>query len=131
MKKLLPVFILTVSMMMGGCMTTDMCGSADAKGKLRHMVVFKYKDSASAEQIAKIETAFAALPSKIDTIIDFEMGPNISKEGHDQGFTHCYLVTFDDQAGLDVYLPHPDHKAFVELLLPSLDKVFVVDFVGK
>ena len=32
---------------------------------------------------------------------------------------------------LEIYLPHPDHKAFVGLLGPVLDKVLVVDYIAK
>ena len=38
------------------------------------------------------------------------------------------LVSFADEKGRDVYLPHPDHKEFVKLLKPHLDKVLVVDY---
>jgi hypothetical protein len=37
-------------------------------------------------------------------------------------------VTFKDDAGRAVYLPHADHEAFVKVLKPSLDKVRVLDF---
>ena len=100
-------------------------------GKLRHVVLFKFKDDAPAEKVAEIEAAFAALPEKIDTIVDFEWGTNNSPEGINQEFTHCFLVTFNDDAGRAVYLPHPAHKAFVELLKPQLDKVLVIDYVAK
>jgi len=94
----------------------------------RHVVLFKFKDDAPAEKVAAVEKAFAELPSKIDTIKGYEWGTNVSPEGLAQGFTHCFLVTFKDKAGLETYLPHPDHKAFGKLLRPILDKVLVVDF---
>lgn len=97
----------------------------------RHVVLFKFKDDASKEQTAKIEKEFAALKKKIPTITDFEWGTNVSPENHDQGFTHCFVVSFKDRAGLDIYLPHKAHKAFVEQLLPILDKVLVIDFVAQ
>ncbi len=102
--------------------------SSTADKQLKHAVFFKFKDDAAAEQIKKIEAAFAALPSKIDTIKGFEWGTNNSPEKHDAGFTHCFMVTFDSEAGRAEYLPHADHQAFVELLKPSLDKVRVLDF---
>ncbi len=104
---------------------------ASAAGEYRHVVLFKFKKDAPAEKIAELEKAFAALPEKIDTITDFEWGTNVSPEGHDKGFTHCFLVTFKDKAGLEVYLPHPAHKAFVELLKPLMEDVTVVDYVAK
>ncbi len=98
---------------------------------LQHAVFFKFKDEASRADVQKVEEAFAALPSKIDTIRAFEWGVNNSPEKHDAGFTHCFLVTFDSEEGREVYLPHPDHKAFVEVLSPVLDKVRVLDFMAK
>ena len=106
-------------------------GEEAKAGPYRHVVCFKFKDDAKPEQIAAIEKAFAELPKKIDTITDFEWGTNVSPENHAQGYTHCFIVTFEDKAGLEVYIPHKAHKEFVELLLPSLDKVFVIDFVAS
>ncbi|MFN3784714.1 MAG: Dabb family protein [Spirosomataceae bacterium] len=96
--------------------------------KLRHVVLFKFKEGASATEIAKVEAAFKALPSKIKEIRDFEWGLNNSPEGLNQGFTHCYFLTFSSEADRAIYLPHPDHKAFGALLGPVLDKVLVVDY---
>ena len=97
---------------------------------LRHAVFFKFKDDAAVEDVQKVEQAFAALPSKIDTIKAFEWGTNNSPERHSHGFTHCFMVTFADDAGRATYLPHEDHQAFVEVLKPHLDKVRVLDFVA-
>ena len=97
----------------------------------RHVVCFKFKDDATVDQVAAIEKAFAQLPKKIDTITAYEWGTNVSPENHAQGYTHCFIVSFADQKGLEVYIPHEAHKAFVEKLLPVLDKVFVIDFVAQ
>jgi hypothetical protein len=96
--------------------------------RLKHAVFFKFKEDATADQIQEVEQVFAALPEKISSIKDFEWGLNNSPESHDAGFTHCFMVTFDSEEGRKEYLPHPDHKAFVEVLKPVLDKVRVLDF---
>jgi hypothetical protein len=80
--------------------------------------------------VKTVEDGFKALPSKINTIADLEWGTNVSPEGKNDGFTHCFFVTFNDKAGLEVYLPHPAHKEFGALLRPILDKVCVVDYVA-
>lgn len=99
---------------------------------LRHVVLFKFKDGTSAEDIKKIEEAFNALPSKIKEIKGFEWGLNNSPENINQGFTHCYFLTFKSEEDRAVYLPHPDHKAFGQIVGPHLDKVLVVDYwTGK
>ena len=100
-------------------------------GVYRHVVCFKFKDEATENQITAIEKAFTALPSKINSITDYEWGTNVSPENLAQGYTHCFIVSFKDKKGLEAYLPHKDHKAFVEQLLPILDKAFVIDFVAK
>ena len=98
---------------------------------LRHVVCFKFKDDATKEQIQEIVAGFAALPKKIDGITAFEWGTNNSPEGLSQGCTHCFVVTFKDAKARDAYLPHPAHKEFVALLMPRLDKVFVVDYFAQ
>jgi hypothetical protein len=95
---------------------------------LRHVVLFKFRDDVLPEDVRMIENAFRELPAKIDAILDFEWGINNSPEGLADGFTHCFFLTFRDEAAREVYLPHPDHAAFGELLRPHLDKVLVVDY---
>lgn len=95
---------------------------------LRHVVLLKFKDSSSPTDIKKVEDAFRALPSKIGTIKTFEWGTNNSPENLNQGFTHCFFVSFASEKDREVYLPHPDHKAFVSVLSPHLDKVLVIDY---
>ena len=103
---------------------------ADAKsGKvLRHVVLFKFKDGTSPGQVQEVVDAFRALKDKVDGIVDFEFGTDVSTENKAQGFTHCFFVTFRDAKGRDAYLPHPAHKAFGALVGPRLDKVLVVDY---
>lgn len=93
--------------------------------------MFKFKPDASAGQVKEIEKAFAALPAKIDTITSYEWGTSESVEGLNDGFTHCFLVTFKDKAGLEDYIPHEAHKAFVAKLKPILEKALVFDYTAK
>lgn len=103
----------------------------NVKGKLRHVVVFKYQSDATPEQISTIEKEFRALKDKIPGIVSLEAGVNNSPEGLNKGFTHIFIVTFRNEKAREVYLPHPAHKAFVSVLKPSLDDVFVIDFWAK
>ncbi|MBL8851453.1 MAG: Dabb family protein [Planctomycetaceae bacterium] len=105
--------------------------AAEESKVLRHVVLFKFQDTATAEQIAEVERAFAGLKSEIDTIQDFEWGIDNSPEGLAQGFTHCFLVTFNSAADRDAYLPHAAHQAFVAKLKPVLEKALVVDYWAK
>ncbi|WP_394352414.1 Dabb family protein [Pelagihabitans pacificus] len=95
---------------------------------LRHVVLFKFKEGTPEEKVNEIEQAFGALPSKIPEIQGYEWGLNNSPEGLEKGFTHCFFLTFGSEEGRAIYLPHPDHKAFGDLLGPHLADVLVMDY---
>jgi Stress responsive A/B Barrel Domain len=97
---------------------------------VRHIVALKYKPAATAEQIQQVTDAFRDLRNKIPGITAFEDGVNNSPEGKNLGFTHVYVLTFEDAAARDAYLPHPEHAAFGKLLgtLDIVADVFVVDY---
>lgn len=98
---------------------------------LRHVVLFKFKESATEADIKKIVKEFKELPNKIDGIVDFEWGTDISPEGLSDGYTHSFLVSFKDEKSRDEYLPHPAHKAFGAIVGPHLEKVLVIDYWPK
>ena len=98
---------------------------------LRHVVLIKFKDSATSAQVQEVENAFKALPSKIKEIKGLEWGTNNSPEHLNQGLTHCFFLSFENEKDRDAYLPHPAHQAFGKLLTPYLDKVVVVDYWVK
>ncbi len=95
---------------------------------IRHLVLLKFKASVTPAEIQRIEAGFVDLRSKISAVQSLEWGTNNSPEGLDKGFTHCFNLTFADDAARAVYLPHPDHLAFVEILKPTLGDVLVLDY---
>ena len=103
----------------------------DEKKVLRHAGFFKFKDSSSEEEVDRVVDAFRALPAKIKEIREMQLGENIGRPEFSGDLTHCFLLTFDDEEGRAVYLPHPDHKAYGGVLRPHLDKVFVIDYWGR
>ena len=121
----------TLIAILSACFVAAMITSASAAEKLQHVVSFKFKATASAEDIKKVEEAFQALKGKIPQIVALEWGTNVSKENKDKGFTHCFVLTFKNEQDRDAYIVHPDHKAFGKLVGPVLDDVFVIDFVAK
>ena len=135
----LPILLVSVLFLMFACgqPTTNTTAQSSIKKvstekeiskQLRHVVLFKFKDGTSEADIQKVEMAFSELPNKIPEIKGYEWGINNSPEGLDKGFTHCFFLTFDSEAGRAVYLPHPDHKAFGDVLTPHLADVLVLDY---
>lgn len=96
--------------------------------ELRHVVLIKFKEDATEQEIEKVEKAFSALQDKIPVIDDYEWGTNNSPEGLNKGFTHCFFVTFESEEDREIYLPHPEHKAFVEVMKPHMEDVLVIDY---
>ena len=99
--------------------------------QLRHVVLFKFKETSSAEEVQQVEEAFNALPSKISEIKGYEWGMNNSPENLNKELTHCYLLTFSSEADRDTYLTHPDHVAFGDIVGPHIADVLVVDYWTK
>jgi hypothetical protein len=110
------------------CMSVSALAQQAGKGQLLHVVSFKFKDTASKEQIKQVEDAFRDLKKKISEIKDYKWGTNVSPEKHDKGFTHGFILTFNSDKDRDAYLVHPDHKAFGKIVGPVLADVFVIDF---
>lgn len=110
---------------------SGMGGTAGAReeGKvLRHIVMYKFKDSTTPEQVQEVIDAFSGLPKKVDGIVGFEHGPNTSTEGKSEGMTHVFVVTFKDEAALAAYLKHPAHDAYVLVVKDKREKVLVFDY---
>lgn len=99
--------------------------------RLNHVVSFKFKEGATQDQIQDVENAFRDLKSKIQEIKTFEWGTNVSPEKHDKGFSHCWILSFATEKDRDLYLNHPEHKAFGKKIGPAVADVFVVDFWAK
>ncbi len=95
---------------------------------LRHLVLLKFKPEATAARVDAVVRAFIELPAQISAVKSLEWGTDVSPEGLGKGFTHCFVLGFDDARGRDAYLPHPAHLAFVAQLQPALADVLVVDY---
>lgn len=95
---------------------------------IRHVVLVRFKPETTAAQQADYAQRFQALATQVPHVRQLEWGINASPEGLDKGFTHCFLVSFEDAAARDAYLPHPTHQAFVQATGAWLAEVLVVDY---
>jgi len=121
MKKLL--FILTLSFF-----SFHQLQAQTSKKELKHVVLFTFKASSSKASVDSVVKAFNHLYGTVPQVKNMEWGLNMSPEHLDQGFTHCFSLTFSNEKDLADYQLHPAHKAFQTILKPHMDKVFVVDY---
>jgi len=120
--------LVAASFLLTTLLASTMNAGPQTEGKvLRHVVLFKFKETTSLADKKKIEDAFRALPAKISEIRNFEWGTNVSVENLSQGFTDCFVLTFSSEKDRDTYLVHPAHKEFGNIIGSALDKVLVVD----
>jgi len=96
--------------------------------KLRHVVLFKFNESAAESDKEAVTKAFSVLAANMPGVDAFEYGTDVSPEGLGQGFTHCYMLTFHDEKDRDAYLPHPAHQTFGKFIGPFISGAFVVDY---
>jgi electron transfer flavoprotein alpha subunit len=126
LRVLTPLSLIAIYML---SLPTSPARGADPPGRvLRHVVMYKFKDTTTPEQVQEVVAAFGGLPKKIDAIIGYEAGTNVSQEGKSEGFTHVFVVTFKDEAGRDAYLKHPAHDAYVQVVKDKREKVIVLDY---
>ena len=105
--------------------------STNASTSLRHVVLFSFKDGASADQVDAIVSDFESLEEAIPGVAGFEWGTNVSPEGLNDGFSHCFTLSFATVEDRDAYLVHPEHQRFVGTLGGCLEKSLVVVFWAR
>ena len=95
--------------------------------RVKHIAFFKFKPTCTADEIAGVWRIIEDLPRQIPGILDLTWGVNTSTEGLSQGFTHSFVMLFENAAARDAYLPHPIHAAAAAKVLSRLDAVIVCD----
>ncbi len=89
--------------------------------RIKHVVLLKFKPEVTQETIDGLVADFHKIKAQLPGMLDFSIGPNVSKEGVDKGFTHGFVMTFASAEDLQTYLPHPDHVAVKTKIIESLD----------
>ena len=113
-------------------------------GNVRHMVMFRFRQSATPEQRHQVTEHFLALakesrrPDHSPVVVSIETGVQNSGESSDLGLERAYLVTFRSEGDRNFYVGQPvvadshyfdaAHEAFKTFAKPYLAKVVVFDF---
>ena len=95
---------------------------------LKHIVFLNFKNGTAQSEIENIIYEFISLKEKIPAIQSIEWGRNVSPEGKNQGFSHCFCLIFLNAEDRDLYLINKDHVMFGNLLEQFKDKVLVFDY---
>ncbi len=90
---------------------------------ITHVVFFKVKNQ---KDRAKLIEELRSLPDKIDCIVEYEVGDNISTS--DKSADVCLYSKFADENKLNEYRNHPEHKKILDFILGAVDEIRVVDY---
>ncbi|XP_022730735.1 stress-response A/B barrel domain-containing protein At5g22580-like [Durio zibethinus] len=92
----------------------------------KHLVIVKFKEDVVVEEILK---GMEKLVSEVDAVKSFEWGQDI--EGQEmlrQGFTHAFLMTFDNKEDYTAFVSHPSHLEFSATFSTAIEKIVLLDF---
>lgn len=91
-----------------------------------HIALYRWKESATPEQVHQALKDVEALAPKLPGILDITTGENTSK--YSEGYTHVILVRGKDQAAIDAYRNHPGHAKAAAIIESMEDQGVGVDF---
>ncbi len=114
---------------MGGLAFLGMTGIAAAAEEEKmfvHVHYFKFKPSASEEEIAAVMKELAGLKKKIPVLKEFLVGKNTSK--NNKGFHYAQVSIFEKEEDLQVYNKHPEHRKLVRRIGPLMEGGISMDF---
>ena len=95
---------------------------------IRHIILIKFKTTASINEIDKLKQNFESMPTKIEGVSSVEWGLNDSDEGKNKNYTHVVLMNFADETARNNYLPHHKHSELKKSSIPILDDLIVFDY---
>jgi len=96
--------------------------------KVKHIALIKFKEGTTQDQIDKVFDDLLELSESIPGIEDYVAGDDFTSEGLNQGFTHGFIMTFQDRSARDAYMTHAEQERVKALVAPFFDAVLVFDF---
>ena len=78
----------------------------------RDVVLFTWKDDATAAQKQALHDELPKMPPAIDVIRAYKFGPDAGI--NPANYHYAVVADFDDAAGYVTYRDHPVHRALVE-----------------
>ena len=92
---------------------------------LKHVVLLKFKESVTDEQIADLKKSLLTLPKKIKEIKSYECGSDLRPI---KVFDFALVSTFANSDALKRYQIHPDHVEVLTKVRNLSARIEVADF---
>ena len=78
---------------------------------IRHVVMFRWNDSVTDEQVVAMSAALDALPAAIPEIVTYRHGRDLALAP--TNFQYSINADFASVADFAVYRDHPEHQQFI------------------
>lgn len=92
---------------------------------VEHIVWIKFNEGVSEERANEHIANLLTLKDRVPGVTRVTAGKNFTERS--KGFTHALVVTLEDKAALDAYLPHPEHVA-VAAPMKAEAELMAIDF---
>ena len=96
---------------------------------IRHVLLLKAKADSTPADIDAARAVLAGLVGVVPGLIDFHFGENIAPVERRDCMTHGFSMDFEDQASLDAYGPHPQHKVAAARVRSVFERIITFDWV--
>jgi hypothetical protein len=96
-----------------------------------HVVLVQWRPDAGTVAREAVREGVRGLAHAVPGIIALEEGPSAGPEGLERGNDYGFVVTFDDAAARDAYLPHPEHLAAADRIGAAAAQVTVFDVAAR
>ncbi len=90
-------------------------------------MLLKIRPDAEPQAMRHLDEALASLQDVIPGLLTYSWGPNVSPENLGRGYNHGFVMTFENTAARDAYLPHPEHQKVGPLVGAVAEEVLVFD----
>lgn len=91
--------------------------------KIRHLVLLKFKEGTTPDQIARIDTLVWKLTKEIKVVHDVEWGKSLQQTNETQAYDYCLSIIFKSKTDMLLYDEHPFHQKLEAALLPLVSKI--------
>ena len=94
---------------------------------IKHIVFIEFKEENKEQNILKIKQLLEQLPSKINCLIDMEVGINFDEASRAMDLS--LYSTFKNKEDLQIYATHEDHLKVIAVVKEVSVFTKVVDYV--
>jgi hypothetical protein len=93
---------------------------------LKHVVMCKFKNSASESDIAEVKKGLGGLSAIIPEIMEFECGRDVLRS--ERSYDFALVARFENLEMMQRYQVHPAHQKVAAKLKEICDSILLVDF---